>query len=333
MDDLKLVRTLRSDPPEPDADRLRSLRERSLPTGTGRAKARRRPGLRRRFWLVPSVLAAAAAAAAVVVAVNAAHDPPAGRPAIGVETVRAETVLARAAQVAERREPDGAPRPDQWLYRKVAVRQPSESANEIQEYWTRYDGTRQASRLGEFPMRVRTIEPEPDDDDLGPKAYAAKFAELPTDPDELLDHVRGDRHWIDKPKEDPGGGEHPDARAYRVLSVYLSQEVAMPPGLEAAIFRALAKIPGIRVDEGVRDAAGRAGIGIAYEPGDRHDEQGRLVERSYIVLDPTTFHYLGHRTDHLRDVMINGEVAFPEGSFYATAELAAGVVDRHGQVP
>ncbi|TDC10424.1 hypothetical protein E1267_04275 [Nonomuraea longispora] len=186
--------------------------------------------------LLPSVLAAATATAAVVVAVNGTHDPHEMRPATSVETMplRAETVLAKAARVAQRREPAGAPRPDQWLYRKVAVRQANGEANEIQEYWTRYDGTRQAARLGERPMRTQSITPDEDGGNLGPRAYAAKFAALPTDPGELLDHVRVDRHWIDKPKEDPGGAEHPDARAYRVLSVCLSQEVAMPPGRASA---------------------------------------------------------------------------------------------------
>ncbi|MFD0884696.1 hypothetical protein ACFQ08_09055, partial [Streptosporangium algeriense] len=174
------------------------------------------------------------------------------------------------------------------------------------------------------------------DDDLTPREYAARLAELPTDPGRLLAHVRGDRHWAAKPEGETG--EPPDARAFRVLSVYLNQEVPVPPRLRGAIFRALAEIPGVRVDSGVRDAVGRAGIGIAYERGapgvgTQHDTDGRVVSRSYLVLDATTYEFLGTRTDWVRDEFVNGEVAFPAGSFHATAELAKGVVNGPGELP
>ena len=56
-------------------------------------------------------------------------------------------------------------------------------------------------------METRTIEPDPGDDDLSPRQYAARLAKLPTDPDRLLAHVKGDRHWRDKPDEERGRGE------------------------------------------------------------------------------------------------------------------------------
>jgi hypothetical protein len=250
-----------------------------------------------------------------------------------ITPVKAETVLGQAALAAERREPGGTPRPDQWIYRKVAVKQPDEDTSVIQEYWTRYDGTRQAFRQDQGTMETRTSKPDPDDDDLTPQEYAAKLARLPTDPGKLLDHVRGDRHWMIKPEDDLDGVEHPDARAFRVLSVYLEADVAMSPEIEAAIFRALAKIPGVRVDMGVRDAANRAGIGIAYDPATQRDEEGRLVSRSYVVLDGATYRFLGRRVDNLQDDVLDGEVLARKGTFYATAELAGGIVDEPGQLP
>ncbi|MEU8036319.1 CU044_5270 family protein [Streptosporangium sp. NPDC049078] len=336
MDDLKLLSELRADAPEPDAARLRTLRARSL-----------RPRPRRRFRPVLSLpmattaaMTAVAAVAAVVVMVNgdgrSAVPPPA---IVEVTPVSAQVMLRQAALTAEKRRPeDTPPRPDQWLYRKSVVMQPADGAVETQEYWTRYDGTEQATRLGSGPLERRTIEPDPDDDDLSPRQYAARLAKLPTDPDELLAHVKGDLHWRDNPVEERGLHEHPDARAFRVLSVYLGREEYMPPKLEAAIFRALARIPGVRVDLGVRDAVGRSGMGIAYEAdspgsGTRRDENGEVVERSYVVLDSTTYNHLGSRTEYLRDYRINGEVAFQKGSVFATAEVAAGVVDEPGQVP
>ncbi|MFF4985557.1 CU044_5270 family protein [Streptosporangium saharense] len=216
-----------------------------------------------------------------------------------------------------------------------------QAAERHQEYWTRYDGTRQASRQNGGGMGTNIFTPNPKDDDLTPQECAAKLAALPTDPDRLLAHVKGDRHWATKPEGDPGDREHPDARAFRVLSVYLDQEVPVPPKLAAAIFRALARIPAVRTYTGVRDALGRPGIGIVYEPGAPgapgvgvgYDEKGEVVSRSYIVLDPTTYRYLGRRVDYLRDEIINGEVAFRKGSFYASAEVASGVVDKPGQLP
>ena len=334
MDDLKMLGGLRADAPEPDADRLRSLR----------ARATRR---RRRPWLVPLLAATATVAVAVAVTVNGTGwpaGPPAGvetapvRPPSAATPVEAEVVLERAALMAEKRERDTTPRPDQWMYRKVVVKDANDTENDVQEYWTRYDGTRQAFRQNREEMRITAHEPEPDDDDLTPREYAAKLAALPTDPDRLLAHVRGDRHWVTKPEEDPGGQEPPDARAFRVLSVYLDREVSMSPRLEAAIFRALARIKGVRTDAGVRDALGRPGIGIAYEVGapgigTQRDGNGQVISRPYLVLDPTTYRYLGSRVDYLQDERWGDEVIFPKGSFSATAEVAAGVVDEPGQVP
>ncbi|MEU1386299.1 MULTISPECIES: CU044_5270 family protein [unclassified Nonomuraea] len=333
-DDLTLLRELRADAPEPDADRLDAVRARALASPRALAPARRR----RRFWAVPSLLAAATVAAAVVVAVNGPHAPAPAPPfAVTTMPVRAKTMLRQAAQVAEGRRKHHEPRPDQWLYRKDLVKQPYEDRGTVQEYWTRYDGTRQALRENGGSLDFQDITPDPDDDDLTPRQYAAKLAALPADPAKLLAHVRADRHWATLPKGE--GGEHPDARAFRVLSVYLDAGVPMPPEVEAAVFRALAEIPGVRVDLGVRDAAGRAGIGVAYEPagsvpgGPVRDAEGRIVSRSYLVLDAETYRFLGRRVDNLQDEVLGGEVTARQGTFYATADLATGVVDEPGQMP
>jgi hypothetical protein len=160
---------------------------------------------------------------------------------------------------------------------------------------------------------------------------AAKLAALPTDPGKLLAHVQADRHWQTRPAEK--GEERPDALAFRVLSVYLEQQVPMPPELAAAIYRALAEIPGIRIHHGVPDAVGRQGLGIAYGLDAQRDAEGRLVSRSYLVLDPTTFELLGRRVENLQDDVLGGEVPAGKGTYYATAELASGVVDRPGLTP
>jgi hypothetical protein len=311
-----------------NADRLHALR--------ARARALKR---RRRFWVVPSLLATATAAAAVVIAMTGT-DSPVARPDVTMQTrpVSAEAVLRHAALVVQRRQPIASPRPEQWIYRRVVVQQSGDSST-VQEYWTRYDGRKQVLRQGQGSFETSTHVPDPADDDLTPQEFAAKLAALPTDPRKLLAHVKADQFWATKPEDEGKLREQADDRAFRVLSVYLDQEVPLPPKLHAAIFRALAEIPGVRVDVGVRDAAGRTGIGIAYEPGrahhpGRYDKNGRLLSRSYLILDPTTYEYLGRHVEQLQDEIINGEVAFPKGTAaFLSAELARGIVDRPGEIP
>ncbi|NUT38531.1 MAG: CU044_5270 family protein [Thermoactinospora sp.] len=316
MDDLKLLRELRADTPEPDADRLRELRKRAL---------RRR----RRLPVMPSVLVVAVAAAAVVVAT--AERPQVTRVVPETVLLNAETVLEQAARAAAKRAAPSRPRPDQWQYTRTLVVQPSSGERTEQERWIRYDGKQTASREPDGTVRVVDLAPDPGDDDLPPQGYARKLAELPTDPDELLRHVTGDRHWIDLPKGEGSaeGGEDPASRAYRVLGVYLGQQAVMPPKLEAAIFRALAKIPGVTIEQGVTDAAGRVGLGM-YRPELGYDPN---VSRRYRIFDPTTYRVLADQTIYLQDYLIEGEVAFRQGSVSSFTTLGSGIVDKPGDVP
>ncbi|GAA3714671.1 hypothetical protein GCM10022224_095400 [Nonomuraea antimicrobica] len=322
MDDLELLRELRADVPAPSAERLRVVRARAL---------RRRARLRAVPFLLTAATVTVAAVLVGAVAMTGAGSPPAGPTAtLRTKTVSAQAVLQQAAWVVQRRRPAAAPRPEQWIYRKRVVRQPGGS-DKVEEYWTRYDGLRQAHRQGQGPIETRTYTPDPADDDLTPQEFAAKLAALPTDPRKLLAQVKADPLWAAEPEGRPA--EPADVRAFRVLSVYLDQEVPLPPELHAAIFRAMAEIPGVRVDAGVRDAAGRAGIGIAYEPGPAacprcYNGRGLLIERSYIILDPTTYAYLGRHVVQFQDYIVDGEVAVPRGADYLSAELARGIVDR-----
>ncbi|MEU4325305.1 CU044_5270 family protein [Nonomuraea dietziae] len=312
-----------------NADRLRTRRAQA------RVLALKR---RRRLWIVPSLLAAATATAVMVMAMTGT-DSPVARPDVTMQTrpVSAEAVLRHAALVVQQRQPIAAPDPEQWIYRKIVVRQADDNST-VQEYWTRYDGRKRVMRQGQGPFETHTSVPDPADDDLTPQEFAAKLAALPTDPHKLLAHVKADQFWVAKPEE-VKLREPADDRAFRVLSVYLDQEVPLPPKLHAAVFRALAEIPNVRVDVGVRDAAGRTGIGIAYEPGrarqpGSYDKNGRLLSRSYLVLDSTTYEYLGRHVEQLQDEILHGEVAFRKGTTaFLSAVLARGIVDRPGEVP
>jgi hypothetical protein len=318
VDDLKILGEMRADAPKPDADRLRRLRRRAMRRG-------------RRFVVMPSVLVVAVAAVAVVVAVSMSQRPPAMRALPSVETIllNSETVLERAAKTVEKRAAAPEPRPGQWQYTKILNVQPADGRATTQEGWLRYDGKQIAGRDQDGNVQVQDVPPDPGDDDLSPQQYRQKLLKLPTDPDKLLAHVQGDRHWIDYPKEEgvPKDVEDPDSRAYRILSLYLKQQAVMPPKLEAAIFRAMAKIAGVKIEQGVRDAAGRTGLGLF------RSTIGEEAQRRYLILDPRTYRVMADQSIWLHDEEINGEVVARKGAVFADVWLAAGIVDRPGEVP
>ncbi|QFY05557.1 hypothetical protein GBF35_01650 [Nonomuraea phyllanthi] len=326
MDDMKLLQDLRAGVPEPDAERLAPLRGRLVSAATGRRRAR---SLALRA-LIGGALAAGLAAAVVVAVPFGGSPAPSPVPAVDTGRPGDVVVLERAALVAERRQTTE-PRPDQWVYTRVRDQQPADGQVTIREEWIRYDGKQTAGRGEDGRIGISDVPPDPDDDDLSPQAYRAKLMELPTDPDELLAHVSGDRHWIDKPREEgvPRGSEPPDARAYRVLMLYLKQQAVMPPKVEAAIYRALARIPGVRISLGMHDAQGREAIGVYFEnePGDTG------VVTRYQLLDPDTYRLLEdrtvwHRAQYAHD---DGDLMFEAGSVFAVTMLADSIVDEPGQ--
>ncbi|MGW5261879.1 CU044_5270 family protein [Microbispora sp. NPDC004025] len=318
MDDLRLLREMRAEVPDPGPEWLVPARARLL----RRVRARHLPRFGRRL-----LLAGALGGAASVVIGTRPHEPGGVAPPATVRLDSA-TVLRQAAEVAESRPRPAVPRPDQWHYTRTLDKQANDDSGTTREGWFRYDGKQTAGYGEDGRMHVRDVPPDPGDDDLSPQQYDAKLRRLPTDPDHLLAHVSGDRHWIDLPVEEgvKKNVEPPDARAFRVIFLYLERHVVMPPKLEGAMFRALMQIPRVVVDKDVADAAGRRGLGIRFDWG---GDPGTL---SYHILDPRTYRYLGSRMVWLRDQYIGGnpEPAFRAGSVWATALLASGIVDRPG---
>ncbi|AWS42858.1 CU044_5270 family protein [Streptosporangium sp. 'caverna'] len=324
MDDLTALRELRADAPEPGAERLAAARAR-LVAGTDRAANRRGFLSLGRPMVLAGAFGLVAALVLTLFQIDRTGDP---SPPTAARYASASEVFAQAALVAEARSTDASPRPDQWQYSKSLSRQPNEDSGDADtmEEWIRYDGKQTAGYDDDGRLRISDVPPDPGDDDLSPQQYAEKLRELPTDPDKLLAHVRGDRHWIDLPVEEgvAPAREDPDARAFRVISVYLEQQAIMPPKLEAAMYRALGKIPGVGVEVDVEDAAGRKGLGVFRET-------DGLDTRRYLILEPKTFRYLGMRMLWLRDEMLGSDLIFRAGSVYSTAELASGIVEKAGQ--
>jgi hypothetical protein len=336
VDDLNLLQGLRADAPEPDPARLAALRDRLTSATTATATAVTTPD-RRRLWppLARRALLAGTLAAGLAVALTFARPMDRTRPVPPAHSTRPGSIqlLEQAALVAERR-PFRKPRPDQWVYTKTKDVQPVNGKTTISEEWMRFDGKEAASIGEDGELHVSDLpQLDPGDDDLTPQRYYEKLVALPTDPYKLLAHVAGDRHWLKPLMEDgvpiPRAPVPRDAQAFRVLTLYLGQGAVMPPKLEATIYRALAKIPGVKVEVGVLDADDRPGIGVYYEP------KGQQTTTRYYVLDPQTYRLLGDRTVWNRDEYLfgNPKPSARKGSAWLRADLAGGVVDRPGQIP
>ncbi|MFI6294814.1 CU044_5270 family protein [Nonomuraea sp. NPDC050790] len=324
MDELGSLREWRAEVPEPGAEWVGPERRRLL----ARMREGRRAPVRR--LLVIGALGAAAAVAVPAFWPQSLTREPAASPAV----VRLDSgvVLARAAEVANGRKSPTVPLPTQWHYTKTLDKQPISDTIKTREQWNRYDGMQAAffDENGELRVSPEENPLDANDDDLSPMRYDAKLRELPTNPEKLLAKITGDRHWIRGAHEEgvPRTVEPDDDRAYRVIMLYLSRYGSMPPRLEAAMFRALALIPGVRIEQGLTDAAGRSGLGVWRDrPG------GTAPYRQYEILDPATYRFLGRRTVWLKDEWHPDlrEPVVRKGAVWATALLASTIVDRPGQ--
>jgi hypothetical protein len=318
MDELKMIKELRSSTPAMPTEVENSVRRRlhALASAGEPARSAGRFGGRQAMVRVGLVGALAAAAAGVVVVHGVGDFGTGARPTSGstagalpkggsvpgalpdVQLVSAEDLGDRAA-LAAWQVPYEQPGPKQWVYirqvqasgfnmntweKGVDVTKP-----ETSERWTRVDdqGLAWIDSHGELTGLyhqgniVKTIG----------KAFARRSAvalragspehdlrniyKLPTTPDALLRYLY---------KSSPN-----DELVFQTMSDIL--RYPLPPRLQAAVYRALPKIPGVVLQHGVLDAAGRRGVAFAMVEGD---------ERDSIILDPVTYRYLGAREEIAR---------------------------------
>ncbi|MEU4999603.1 CU044_5270 family protein [Streptomyces sp. NPDC021622] len=152
----------------------------------------------------------------------------------------------------------------------------------------------------------------------------AWLASLPTDPDALLKKLYAQTRVSDE--------RETKAQAVFGKIGELLEGTIMPPENAAALYKAVAKLPGVTEVPDAVDAAGRRGIGITLE-------QSSYATRDEWIFDKKTFAYLGSRAymtkDHKPDKAggqgggpRNGEVLL--GS---NAVLERAVVDQRGMEP
>ncbi len=254
---------------------------------------RPRPRPRRRLVLIalPAVTAAAVTAALVAGAVS---EKP-------VTDQRAVDLLNRIATVAAAKKAEPV-RDDQYVY--VSTQGTQEVRDDDKDYgtqtfrrtdWQPVDGKR--SGLARIKI-LSGANPYTHGGDMklnrDPNVtYYRELEALPTDPGKLYRKV-----WDDT----EGEGQTHEAAALEEIGSMLPSATLLPD-LNAALYRAAAKIPGVSVVDDAKDIAGRHGIGLTFKDGD---------DRDTWVFDRESLNFLG--TD---------EVAL----------LDAGVVDRVGELP
>ncbi|TPQ22309.1 CU044_5270 family protein [Streptomyces sporangiiformans] len=252
------------------------------------------PPARGAAWRRPAFVAPAVAAVlsvAVVLGVAVTRDARDGnrpRPAKERHQAAAE-VLERIAKAAEKRPGPEGVRDDQFVYIKSqddymeathddTCPVPSHDLTD-REIWKAVDGKRWGLDRSESGRYEEKINPKFMANDKPPSDYREVEA-LPTDPDALYD-------WLHK-------GSNPRARshdaAFRTATTILSDNI-VPPEVSAALFRAVAKLPGVTVvkdAEDAEDALGRGGVAIG-----RTDKD--MKERTDWIFDEKTLEYLGER--------------------------------------
>jgi hypothetical protein len=211
------------------------------------------------------------------------------------DTAAAARVLRLAAVTARQQPGLSALRPGQYLYTKstseyldtVALRSGSFSAlvPSIREIWLRRDGTgwlHQVAGAPRFPSDrdrqawIAAGEPALDGGSTdtilqnsdGPTAPMASL-DLPSDPEALYAKLHRDA---------AGYGD----RTYTEMFVMIGDDLRenyTTPAQRAALFEVAARLPGIMLLPGTRDAVGRLADGVAIDDGQNHERQALLFDR------------------------------------------------------
>ncbi|WP_410610863.1 CU044_5270 family protein [Amycolatopsis sp. lyj-109] len=259
MDELQLLRDFAGPAELPARDDLTRKRAELLA-----AAARLRPRHRRAMWGGVTAAGLAAAIAAVVVLAPAdeiARPIPAPEP----EPVR----ILHAAAAKARALPDVTPRPDQFVYTKTRLADGREN-----ETWASVDGTHDGLS---FVFGHETFVAGCRGGKSRCVPHPAAPADLPTDADAMLAYLHkstygeGDTlHDLGREVVDLAGGH-------------------LRPAVRAALYEAVAKVPGLVARPDAKDATGRTVFGITWNSTTEHG----IGNQDEFLFDPVTFAYLG----------------------------------------
>jgi hypothetical protein len=332
MDELELIRSFRAN--------------RAPPSELARARAERawrRPAARRPSWAPRLAVAASLAAAATAIALVAPGEEP-GR--LGATEASAAETLRLAAK-SQTGGLDGPLRSGEFFYVRTktawgmggdveggyTVIQPG-----IRESWLAIDGTRRWRTRPVGPMHFpgprdrarweaagsppalersdyRVGPPRKGPFYLGgqPVTYA-ELLDLPRDAESLYRRLRAAAIECEC-------GHSVDNETFVIVGD-LMRENPIPVDLEAALLRAAALIPGIKLIEKERDVAGRPGVGVAVE---------YAGHRNVLVFDRDSYQLLGENERLLeRKNYVDGD---PGELIGGSAVIKSGVVASMTAVP
>lgn len=133
------------------------------------------------------------------------------------------------------------------------------------------------------------------------------LASLPRDPDALYERLKRDTR---------GRGQDPDLEVLVYATDALTTGV-VPADLRAALYRVLAKVPGMEITEKVTNLDGQAGTAFGIT---------RVGRRSDVIIDPSTGQYIGQR-----EVDLDGVTGVPPGTVISYVSVTTPViVDKLG---
>ncbi|MFB9834696.1 CU044_5270 family protein [Actinoallomurus acaciae] len=302
---------------------LARQRRRLITAGRGR----RRPALRvpRLRPVLTAGVAAVAVASVVGVMVGTGSDRPEPAPP-AVRLTGASLTLDKAARAIER-QPYATPRPHQWIYTKSAEYGANTAGGDrpsFTETWERFDGRREAVIDG---GRL-TVDHKAGGGDTGtPEGASALLRSLPTDPQALLATLSA------KVGGQPRGDAVPgrDGLLFaNIVQLIRNTGIGAPPRTQAALYRAIATLHGVRVEKNMTDGLGRHVIGVT---------QGSTY--SYVLLDPGSYRILGIQnvwSGHPTPTEVRMAKAkklnldLPKGTItYGLVTVTTATVDRAGQ--
>ncbi|MEV0590555.1 CU044_5270 family protein [Nonomuraea cavernae] len=243
-----------------------------------------------------------------------------------LSVANAET-LATHATAAAAGQTDIYPRADQWVYVKRDYYTSPKLMPEVvvppigggktgsrytAEMWTRGDGKERARRN----EGGKTIKRRQGGEDPRLRFDPAYLRSLPLEPSALLERLKKDTSVIPLP----------EARAVSRQILSILQEGVPAARLRAALYTVLSQLDDVGVEK-VRDLLGRQGVAIYT-----HDDEGIRQE---VIIDPNTFVLLGARHIYVGGAKSPSPYSeLPEGEvIISVAQVSVGIVDDAGDVP
>lgn len=279
MDELQLLRDFAGPAGLPAREDLARKRAELLAATT--ATTARRPARRRPLWWGGLTAAGLAVAVATVVALTPADTavPPGPAPRPSTDPVWIlHTAAARARAL-----PDVEPRPDQFVYTRTRLADGREN-----ETWASADGThdglaftfghenevagcRDGKRVQQDHGRTVTSRCTP---------HPAAYPDLPADADAMLAYLHRSTYGEGDTLHDLGNEVVTLAGGY------------LRPAARAALYEAVAKVPGLIARPDAKDGTGRPVLGITWNSTTEHG----IGNQDEFLFDPETFAYLGNGT-------------------------------------